>query len=173
MSTPCTYWIEDRYCADPDTLRYINGHYCRLHTPNVIHSGDTPMEPEVWHTAIARMKAYQQERATRAQNAPSRPRARRTDPRTSHDAAATVRGQTATHARLMSLLRERGPMTDEEIAAAWVDMTRIAAWPKVSPSGLRTRRAELVDEGKVVDSRLTRQTQAGRRTTVWALPNRY
>lgn len=174
MDKPCQMYLHDHYCGAPDTLRFINGTYCRIHTPSVIR-GEPPMSPEVWADSIAKMRTYQRERvearATRAARPPV-PRARRSDPQTSHTAAATVRGVTATHARIKALLRDEGPMTDEQIAEAWERMVTIAAWPKGSPSGLRTRRAELVDRGEVVDTGRTAQTKAGRRTTVWALPNR-
>lgn len=90
-------------------------------------------------------------------------RARRTDPGTSHEAAASVRRITETHSRLLALLAEQGPMTDEEISAAWAG----SGLPPASPSGLRSRRAELVDRGLIVDSGSTRTTASGRRTIVW------
>lgn len=132
------------------------------------------MTPEVWADSIKRMDDFYRQRAeARATPRPPTPRARRADPQTSHSAAASVRGVSATHARVKALLRDEGPMTDEGIAEAWERMVTIAAWPRVSPSGLRTRRAELVDRGEVVDTLRTTMTQAGRLTTVWAaLPNR-
>lgn len=87
--------------------------------------------------------------------------ARRTDPVTSHEAAASIepdrmaRGQQAIYDALVIL----GPMTDEEL------------YPTVrshlSPSGARTRRAELVDVGRVRDSGVKRLLASGRRAIVW------
>lgn len=90
-------------------------------------------------------------------------RARRSDPITSHEAAASVRKITETHTRLLDLLERRGAMTDEEISAAWTG----SGLPPASPSGLRSRRAELVDRGLIADSGMTRLTASGRRTIVW------
>lgn len=69
------------------------------------------------------------------------PMARATDPQTSHDAAKSVRHETVTRAqiRILTLLCEYGPMTDEEIAQKW----HAERNGPISPSGLRTRRAEL------------------------------
>lgn len=173
MDKPCQMYLRDGYCADPDTRQYINGAYCRIHTPGVI-SGLPPQTPEAWAADKAVWQAFLNRRAAhRATRRTPTPRARLSDPQTSHSAARTVRGVTATHARIKALLRDEGPMTDEQIAEAWKRMVTIAAWPKGSPSGLRTRRAELVDRGEVVDTGRTALTRAGRRTTVWALPNRY
>lgn len=169
-TTTCEYYMQDHYCGEPNTRRFINGHYCRLHTPGVI-SGLPPMTPQLWDEGNATWQGWLDQRATA--RASQRPRARRTDPATSHAAAASVRGTTATHTRIVYLLREQGPLTDEEIASAWQEMVTIAGWPKVSPSGLRTRRAELVDRGQIVDTGRTRLTKARRHTTVWGLPTRH
>lgn len=168
---PCTYYAHDRYCGDPDTRRYINGHYCRLHTPSVI-SGGEPISPEKWAEGQAMMReAHEERQRERHQEADIQARARRSDPRTSHEAAASVRGITATHRRILTLMEMFGPLTDDEIAARYRSEAKSMGWPPVSPSGLRTRRAELVDLGRVLDTRRTKATISGRRTTVWALPN--
>ena len=90
-------------------------------------------------------------------------RARRTDPSTSHQAAASVHKTNETHQRILSLLLSRD-LTDEEIAAEWE-----RCYPDVpaSPSGLRSRRAELVSAGIVFDSGGRRKTASGRATAVW------
>lgn len=97
------------------------------------------------------------------------PSARRTDPGTSHEAARSLDAARLkdVHRRIVELLdahAETG-LTDEQMAAAWAQR----GWPAVSPSGLRTRRAELVAAGRVVDSGRFRTTASGRRTIVWAL----
>lgn len=92
-----------------------------------------------------------------------RPVARRTDRATSHEAANSVTTPTIqnTQQLILRILVEHGPATDEQIAA------RIPTDYKVSPSGLRTRRSELVGLGKVRDSGLRRPLSSGRFATVW------
>lgn len=100
------------------------------------------------------------------------PRARRTDPQTSHDAARSIdrRSLSDVHRMIGRLLALHGPLTDESIAALYA--ARALDDPKcrpVSPSGLRTRRRELVDAGLVEPTETVAYTAAGRRTTVWKL----
>lgn len=100
------------------------------------------------------------------------PRARTSDPKTSHAAAQSVRRATLTdtHKRVGRLLAVYGPQCDEQIAELWRDAERDdPKWPRVSPSGLRTRRRELVDAGLVVDSGRETRTRSGRRTVLWQL----
>jgi predicted HTH transcriptional regulator len=91
--------------------------------------------------------------------------ARKGDPWTSHAAGASVRNITETHSRILKVIGWAGPMTDEEIAEAW-DKEGL---PWISPSGLRSRRAELVDLGKLVAMGTQRKTRSGRSTNVWGL----
>ena len=95
--------------------------------------------------------------------------ARRTDRSTSHAAARSVRNQTATHARLVEVMERYGPATDEEIAAYYGNLAQLFDWPPVSPSGLRSRRAELVDLGTIVDTGEKGRTTSGRSCTIWEL----
>jgi hypothetical protein len=88
--------------------------------------------------------------------------ARTTDPDTSHEAAASVTNSAKVQAAILDLLSHR-PFTDDELS-------RLLAYRMtVSPSGLRTRRAELVRLGKVVDSGERVRLRSGRRAIVWAL----
>lgn len=91
------------------------------------------------------------------------PRARLTDPETSHAAASSVSEIAHTHKIIVTLLRLDGPQTDEELLLLWND--RIAK--RISPSGLRTRRSELVDRGLVRDSGSRRALSSGRKAIVW------
>lgn len=88
------------------------------------------------------------------------PVARATDPETSWDAARSVRNLTATRAAILAVLRS-GPGTDEEI---W---DRLSPGERTTPSGIRTRRAELVDMGVVEDSGKRVKGRAGRAMIVW------
>ena len=88
--------------------------------------------------------------------------ARPTDPETSHEAAKSLRAVKITETRMKILdLLKRFPegLTDTEIGHK---LSTVA-----SPSGLRTRRSELVDMGLVADSGRKALTNSGRRTIVW------
>lgn len=95
--------------------------------------------------------------------------ARRTDPETSHQAAASVRDISKTHERILEVLDRYGPATDEEIYSYYFNLAQLFEWPPASPSGLRSRRAELVTLGKVYDTGNKGHTSAGRPTTIWEL----
>lgn len=94
----------------------------------------------------------------------SKPRARRTDPPESHAAAASVRNVTQAQAAVLELLDRFGPLTDLELAMRHSDETT----DPVSPSGLRTRRAELTEAGLVYDTHERRESPSGRLCAVWA-----
>lgn len=85
------------------------------------------------------------------------------DPITSYQAAATVdltKGQKV----VMSAFRVRNNMTDDELIAQVV-----ALGLKLSPSGCRSRRKELVELGLLRDSGVKAKTASGRQTIVWEL----
>lgn len=93
------------------------------------------------------------------------------DPPTSHAAAdsarpgaATIRTLVLNTLRAASRSRNLGGMTDEELVA-YFDEQKLPG----TPSGIRTRRRELVDADPplVIDSGRHRQTITGRRATVW------
>ena len=90
------------------------------------------------------------------------PVARNTDPDTSHEAAASVRNPGLDREKVYAALGE-GPMTDEEI----LERCHAHYATTISPSGARTRRAELVKEGRVADSGVRKRLHTGRRAIVW------
>lgn len=92
--------------------------------------------------------------------------ARRSDPATSKAAAASVVNLGRTRDQILWLLRMYGPLTDEQIAERH-DMQVLK--PKASPSGLRSRRSELVRLGFIEDSGKTAPTSSGRQSTIWRL----
>lgn len=78
---------------------------------------------------------------------------------TSVSAADAIRDSAATlRLKVLGLLRERGPMTDEQI------QERLS----MNPSTERPRRIELVMMGLVHDSGCTDRTRSGRKAIVWA-----
>lgn len=89
-------------------------------------------------------------------------RARKTDPQTSHAAAASVKDISLTkHYILKCLVRAR---TDVELIEAYGKLKNA---PRASESGIRSRRAELVREGYVVPTGLEVQLESGRYAKVW------
>lgn len=99
------------------------------------------------------------------------PVARAGDPGTSLAAAKSVKNVTATHKRILDILGNlRVGTTDEEILSIWnrrMNLTHYE-YPPISDSGLRTRRKELVDMGKVVKVGEHRG-KTGRLVTIWGL----
>ncbi len=87
-----------------------------------------------------------------------RAHARATDPRTSLEAADSVNRIRESQKRILEALKTYGPMTDEQILALNLGL---------SPSGTRSRRAELVERGYVKDSGRKDKTASGRNTIVW------
>lgn len=92
------------------------------------------------------------------------PRARNTDPKTSHDAAASVDNVTMTQTFVLRALNK--PRTDPELIEAYRHLKKA---PPASESGIRTRRAELVDKGMVKDTGKRSVTAYGRKAIVWSV----
>lgn len=91
-------------------------------------------------------------------------KARRTDPETSHQAAASVDNISDTQKVIHHLLRT--PMTDVELVEAFYKaVNRNVLW--ASESGIRSRRAELVEKGLVADSGQRQKLASGRYAIVW------
>lgn len=97
------------------------------------------------------------------------PNARHTDPSTSHEAARSLTAErlTETQSAILELLGSR-QMTDELIQRAYDVGVADGAWSPASPSGLRSRRAELVARG-LVEEKDRDKTRFGRSTIVWGL----
>ena len=91
--------------------------------------------------------------------------ARRTDPETSHEAAASVKNVAETGEMILWLLQS--PMTDIELVHAYNAVAANGGVVKASESGIRTRRCELARAGKVVDTGQRNKTPSGRNAIVW------
>lgn len=101
-------------------------------------------------------------------------RARTTDPDTSHAAAASIQNLTAAQARVLALFKTFGDLTDTELAAHYEKMVGIGSalvqsWPPMSPSGLRSRRAELCAQNRLEDTGKRARTPSGRSTICWGI----
>jgi len=99
---------------------------------------------------------------------------RRGMPATSFEAARSVVNLGRTRNLILQLLREHGPQTDEQLAkrlstSGGLKYLYAGAVQTVSPSGLRTRRAELVRMGLVEDSGKTAAISTGRQAILWRL----
>lgn len=103
------------------------------------------------------------ERSRRAPPGVTGPRARSTDPATSHAAAGSVGDLRESQRAVLACFLQHGPMHDEKLEV------RYSQQPRQSESGLRTRRRELVDLGLLRDSGSTSLTVHGRKTVVWQL----
>lgn len=91
---------------------------------------------------------------------------RTTDPETSREAAESVTNMTLYRMNVLVLLDQQGPMTDEELVTAFE-----AAKLPHSPSGVRTRRAELVRTGHVRWTGEWAPMSTGRRARTWEVPS--
>jgi hypothetical protein len=86
-------------------------------------------------------------------------RARRTDPKESHEAAESVKN-------VVIILKRIGDCTDEQIAHEYYRNVLYSGWELASDSGIRSRRAELVAMGKV-ERCGTGTTASGRPCAIW------
>jgi len=93
------------------------------------------------------------------------PHARLSDPQTSQDAANSVQNITATQRTIYNLLINS--MTDEELYTSYGKAVIAGLAPMASPSGVRSRRAELVVLGLVEDTGSRRKLVSGRNAIVW------
>jgi hypothetical protein len=93
------------------------------------------------------------------------PYARLTDPQTSHDAADAVENVSATQSAILLILAFA--KTDQDLVDAYYSMAGAGLAPNASPSGIRSRRAELVKRGLVVDSGRRVKLASGRQAVLW------
>ena len=93
-------------------------------------------------------------------------RARNTDPITSHLAGASVGDVTKTQEYVLRALRRS--RTDVELVEAY---NGLKTAPRASESGIRSRRAELVRKGLVVDTGRRVRLDSGRYAIVWGRSN--
>jgi len=97
------------------------------------------------------------------------PAARATDPWTSKDAAMRVAVQPLQD-RLLYLFEKGFPMTDDQLIETYEWQAGLYHWKPATPSGIRSRRAELVNAGYLIDTGKTRLTASGRHSIMWGLP---
>ena len=113
---------------------------------------------------------YQQVRFPAEPPEAVKPRARTTDPDTSHEAAKSVDDLTAKQMAVYDVMLRIGPATDERIRQAYEIRHKQGfsdLYPKQSESGLRTRRSELVKAGFVFDTGGRESMSTGRMAILW------
>jgi hypothetical protein len=89
------------------------------------------------------------------------PFARTTDPETSHEAAESVTNITPLKQEILQRLMT--PMTDADL----IEAIRVSSRLIVTESGVRSRRAELVQAGLVKDTGARVKLATGRNAIVW------
>jgi hypothetical protein len=100
------------------------------------------------------------------ENKPSVPRARTTDPGTSHAAAKSVVLITEKQQAVLRVFDVYGSMTDTELLERYRDQVGL---PQQSDSGIRTRRHELTERGHLAAVGET-TLPSGRRAIIWDRP---
>lgn len=97
------------------------------------------------------------------------PNARLTDPETSWEAAKSVGNLASTRAAIIDILT-RTPMTDLQLVREFGKAVLAGLVEPASESGIRSRRAELVKLGRVIDTGQREVLPSGRKAIVWAVP---
>lgn len=102
------------------------------------------------------------------------PVARKNDRITSVEAGEAVAPRSTAREDVLSILRERGPVTDHKIAAIHDLHAARGRWPAKSPQRLRTARAELVADGivgpyTIEGGTVTTRLPSGYRSIVWTI----
>lgn len=93
--------------------------------------------------------------------------ARNTDPSTSHLAAESVAEVSRVQALVLALFHYLGDLTDAELCHNWHLMTVAGDYPPATDQNIRSRRAELVQAGRLSATGRIAYTLHGRKTTVW------
>lgn len=98
-------------------------------------------------------------------------RVRRTDPETSVEAAESVEDKLRLSQQAVLEIMRAFPvgLTDTDLINVYRARAGRAGIPQQSESGIRTRRKELVDQGKVFNTGATTTLPSGRRSIIWAV----
>lgn len=97
------------------------------------------------------------------------PHTRTLDPSTSHQAAASVRNVGKTQQVILKLLTEYA-LADQDLIQFYNNRARTDVnVPRASESGIRSRRAELVELGLVKDTGRRQKLDSGRSAIIWSV----
>lgn len=94
--------------------------------------------------------------------------ARTSDKSTSHDAVPSRPKREEQKQAILSILSEKGPMTDHQLAHEYARLRMQRNWPATQLDSVRKRRSELKNEGRVYDTGVTSGWGTGPASTVWA-----
>jgi hypothetical protein len=94
------------------------------------------------------------------------PKTRTNDPITSHQAAASIKNITETQRAILRILW-RKQCTDVELVRIYTMHELHKKAPYASDSGIRSRRAELVERGYITPSGRLEKLPSGRNAIVW------
>lgn len=95
--------------------------------------------------------------------------ARRTDPQTSHDAAASTRDRRECLNNVFEIFTDAAePLTHEEVVRTYRARETSHGWRHYSESGIRTRVCELARLGVIEDSGQRGKSSTGRAAILWA-----
>jgi hypothetical protein len=102
---------------------------------------------------------------------PTEAHTRTGDPATSRQAAASINDLRESQRAVLKVFeRTHNPMTDETLIAVYTRLAPEMNLPTQSESGLRSRRAELVEGGLLRDTGEKAQISTGRNAVLWGLP---
>jgi hypothetical protein len=96
------------------------------------------------------------------------PRYRRANPETSYEAAESVWCPTVVEATVLDIVREHGPISDDQIFKHYIQRSIRTGQVLPTPQSVRSRRSELVDAGFICWSGLYSLTESLRRTREWS-----
>lgn len=88
---------------------------------------------------------------------------RSTDPETSEQYAEPEKLRQQ-HSNILMVYQKNGALSDTDL---WLNYRSMFPDQRISPSGLRTRRKELVSKGLVKDTGSLGKTASGRATIIW------
>jgi hypothetical protein len=99
------------------------------------------------------------------------PKWRKTDPVTSEEAAKSIPVPSLSNSRkaILDIFKKHKALHDEDLGAIYSTLASDGSAPYLSPSGLRSRRAELRDMGYLEDSGDRGKTYSGRSTIIWKI----
>lgn len=96
--------------------------------------------------------------------------ARNTDPETSHEAAASVKNLPEIKRNILLIMAGSSePMMDWEIVRKYYEYTQVHGWAWAMEQSIRSRRAELVRDGKIEFADEWGESVTGRRSRKWRL----